>query len=431
MILLAAIGVVACVAVALGLFSNLGEDPGVATFTGRPRVYSQEFLTAIAGMTNAPVRTGGNAQLRNNGDEFFPAIFAALTAAKTSINLMVYVWEPGQVSDRIFDILVERARAGVQVRVMVDGFGGLSAPAERIRELQGAGGKWCWFHPLRFGQLTFLHKRNHRRAIVVDGETGFTGGAALADKWQGHAEDAEHWRDTMVELHGPMAAGLQAAFVQLWSQLTGEILVGPAYFLPEQEPAREDPALPPRAAIPRHITVLGTPSTDDTPVRRLFRFSFHAAAESIYVTNPYFVPDRATRQILIERARAGIDVRVLVPNEHIDISAVRWASRSYYEEFLAAGVRIYEYQPTMIHLKHLVVDDRWAVVGSANMDIRSEELNPECVLGIADAPFARTVRDTFFRDLELAREIRPDEWRQRPRWHKLPERFFRLFEEQI
>jgi cardiolipin synthase A/B len=429
LVLLAAIGVFAIGALILGLFSNLGEDPAEATITARPRVDSADFLAAAAGTTNAPILEGGSARLLENGDEFFPAIYAALEGAKRSINLMVYIWEPGVVSDRLFDIMVERARAGVEVRVMADGMGCRPAPKERIQELERAGGKWSWFHPLRFGQLTYFHKRNHRRAIVVDGEIGFTGGAAVADKWMGKAQDAEHWRDAVVEVRGPMAAALQPAFVQLWSQHTSEILVGPAFFPPEH--AKPETPSGDGAQAPCHINFLGTPSTDDTPLRRIFRLSFHAAEESIYVTNPYFVPDRATREILMERARAGIDVRVLVPNEHNDVFLIRWASHSYYEELLEQGVRIYEFQPTMIHQKHLVVDTKWAVVGSANMDVRSEELNQECVVGILDERFAASVRDSFFQDLERAREIRLDDWRRRPAWRKLPERFFRLFEEQF
>lgn len=426
-LLFAAIGVLAVGAVLLGLFSNLGEDPESATVTERPEVDSEAFLSAVSGTTHAPLRAGGTVRLLENGDGFFPDFFDTLAGARRSINLMVYIWEPGAVSARLFDVLTERARAGIEVRVMADGLGARRAPGERIEELERAGGKWCWFHPIRFGQLTFAHKRNHRRVIVVDGEIGFTGGAAIADKWLGDAQDPEHWRDCMVEGRGAVATNLQPAFVQLWSQHTGELLAGPAFF-PERPPSGGGAGGEPVA---RHLCVLGTPSTDDTPIRRVFRLSFHVARESIYITNPYFVPDRATRSILKERARAGVDVRVLVPNEHNDVFLIRWASHSYYEELLDAGVRIYEYQPTMIHQKHLVVDSVWSVVGSANMDVRSEELNQECVLGVLDRGFGATLQDSFLRDLERAREIRLDEWRARPRWRRIPERFFCLFEEQF
>jgi cardiolipin synthase len=317
----------------------------------------------------------------------------------------------------------------VQVRVMADGLGGRKAPKERIEELCAAGGKWCWFHPPRFGQLTYFHKRNHRRAIIIDGEVGFTGGAAVADKWLGNAQDAEHWRDAMVEVRGPMASNLQPAFVQLWSHITGELLVGPDFYPPEHAnlglQTRElDEVL-------QHVDILSSPSTDDYPLRRVFWLSFRCARESIYITNPYFVPDQVARDVLKERARAGVDVRALVPNENNDVALIRWASHSYYQELLEAGIRLYEYQPTMIHQKHLVVDGEWCVVGSANMDVRSKELNQECVLGILDRDFSATIQKTFFHDLERAREITLDEWRRRPWYLTLVDRFFRIFEQQF
>jgi cardiolipin synthase len=426
---LAVIGAIALVAVILGLFSSLGEDPDDATATELCPVHSFDFLLAVAGTTNTPLQEGGSARLHNNGDEIFPALYAAMEGAKRSINFMVYIWEPGEVSTRLFDIMVERARAGVQVRVMGDGLGARKAPKERIEELCAAGGKWCWFHPPRFGQLTYFHKRNHRRAIIVDGEVGFTGGAAVADKWLGSAQDPEHWRDAMVELRGPIASNLQPAFVQLWSHITGELLVGPAFYPVEHEnlgihTTELDDVL-------QHVDVLSSPSTDDYPLRRVFQLSFRCARESIYITNPYFVPDRISRNILKERARAGVDVRALVPNENNDVKLIRWASHSYYEDLLEAGVRLYEYQPTMIHQKHLVIDGEWCVVGSANMDVRSKELNQECVLGILDKEFGKTVQDTFFRDLERAHEVTLAEWRRRPWTHTLKDRFFRLFEQQF
>ena len=426
---LATIGVIAIVGMGLGLFSNLGEDPTTSEITHLCRVDSLDFLLGVAGSTNAPLREGGSAFLHNNGEEFFPAIFAALGRAEKTINLMVYIWEPGDVSDRLFDVLTERARAGVEVRVMADGLGGRTAPDERIERLEAAGGKWCWFHPPRFGQLTHFHKRNHRRAIIVDGEVGFLGGAAIADKWQGAGQDEDHWRDAMVEVRGPIASNLQPTFVQLWSHVTGELLTGSAFFPPDHYNAasRGDSD----TAISRHINLLSSPSTDDYPLRRVFWLSFRCAEQTIHITNPYFVPDKVAREVLKERARAGVDVKVLVPNEHNDVRLVRLASQSYYEELLDSGIRIFEYQPTMIHHKHLVVDGVWSVVGSANLDVRSKELNQESVLGIVDREFAASLDETFQRDLERAVEITADEWRRRPRWRRFPERVCRGFEEQV
>jgi cardiolipin synthase A/B len=369
------------------------------------------------------------ARLLNNGDEFLPAILAALRGAERSINFTTYIWEDGEMSDLVFAALIERARAGVAVRVLIDAFGGLRVPDGKIEELRGAGGRWQWFHPLRFGKLTRLHRRNHRRGIIVDGRIAFTGGASVMDKWLGDARGPDEWRDCMVELRGSVATDLQSVFCQLWSQVTGEMLVGADVFPSPREAERAESG--PGEALFQHVNVISSPSSEAHPMRFVFWLSFRAARERIFITNPYFVPDRIMSAVLQERARAGVDVRVLVPNEQNDVSVIRWASRNYYEDLLRAGLRIYEYQPTMIHQKLVVVDGRWSVVGSVNMDVRSKELNQENAVGIHDIGFARQLEETFFRDLERAREITLPEFRRRPAWHRLPERALALLEEQF
>jgi cardiolipin synthase A/B len=311
---------------------------------------------------------------------------------------------------------------------MIDGFGGMKAPDERIEELKRAGGRWEWFHPPRFGKLTRFHKRNHRRAIIVDGRIGFTGGAAVMDKWIGNAESPDQWRDSMAEVRGPLAANLQSAFTQLWAHVTGEILLGDEYYphaAPDERPAG------PGEPISQHVSVVSSPSSGAHAMRFVHWLSCRCARERIYITNPYFVPDEMMRSILKERARSGVDVRVLVPSEHNDVRVIRWASHYYYEEFLQAGVRIYEYQPTMLHQKLIVVDGALSVVGSANLDVRSKQLNQENALVILDHGFAQQMEQTFFEDLSRSREMDLEEFRDRPFGHRIVERFASLFEEQF
>lgn len=428
-LLLAAVGVIALITVLLTMFSSLGDRPESASLVEVHPVDSEEFLLGISGSVNAPLQRGGSARVLNNGDEFLPCLLEAIGKARHSIDFMVYIWEPGEMSDRVFEALVARAREGVEVRVLIDAMGGHKAPEEGIQALRSAGGRWDWFHPLRFGRVTLFHRRNHRRAIVVDGCVGFTGGMAVADKWLGRAQDPEHWRDCMVEVRGCIAANLQSAFAQLWSHTTGELLSGPRFFPSDEE--AEALARSRGERISHHVNVVSSPSNEAHPLRAFFWFTFRSARRSIYVTNPYFVPDEIVCEVLQERARAGVDVRVLVPNEHIDVRLIRWASHAYYDRLLEAGVRIYEYQPTMIHHKHVVVDGAWSVVGSANLDVRSKELNQENVLGIQDAGFARQVEEVFLADLERAEEIRLESWRRRPLWHRVPERLSVVFEEQF
>ncbi len=426
---LALVGVLALVTILLTMFSALGDRPETVSITEVDPVDSEAFLLGVSGVINAPLQRGGSAHLLNNGDEFLPALLEALRSARRSVNFMVYIWEPGEMSDRVFEALVERARQGVEVRVMVDALGGHGAPEEGIEALRRAGGRWEWFHPLRFGRFTQVHRRNHRRAIVVDGIVGFTGGMAVADKWLGHASDPERWRDSMVEVRGCIASNLQSAFAQLWSHTTGEMLSGSRFFPSEEQAAAAAGAE--GEAISRHVNVISSPSNEAHPLRAFFWFSFRSALRSLYVTNPYFVPDDLMCEVLQERARAGVDVRVLVPNEHIDVRLIRWASHARYEKLLAAGIRIFEFQPTMIHQKHAVIDGLWSLVGSANLDVRSKELNQENVLGIQDRGFARQMEEAFFADLARADEILLDPWRRRPLWRRVPERIASLFEEQF
>jgi cardiolipin synthase A/B len=428
LLLLAAIGLFSIVVMGMTLFSAIGERPGTSSVTHDVDVRSPEFLLGLAGIVDSPPVSGGTARLLNNGREFVPAMLETFRQARSSINLMVYIWEDGELSDAVFDALIEAAGRGVQVRLMIDGFGGMKAPDERIEQLREAGGRWEWFHPPRFGKLTRFHKRNHRRAIIVDGRIGYTGGAAVMDKWLGDAEDPDHWRDCMVEVRGPLAANLQSAFTQLWAHVTGEMILGDEFYPHDEFDERPAGHGEP---ISQHVSVVSSPSSGAHPMRFVHWLSCRCARRTIYITNPYFVPDEMMAEILQTKARSGVDVRVLVPSEHNDVRVIRWASHHYYESFLEAGVRIYEYQPTMIHQKLIVIDAALSVVGSANLDVRSKQLNQENALVILDHGFAQDLEQTFFEDLSRAREIDLDEFRRRPIGHRVVERLASLFEEQF
>jgi cardiolipin synthase A/B len=423
LLVLAVVGVAAAANAVVALFFELHRPTRMA-LTARPAIGSDAFMMAVAGSVNAPLMRGGSARLLNNGVEIFPAIVEAIGGARHTINFMVYIWEDGRVSDRMIEALAERARAGVQVRLLLDGFGAHDAPREKMRAIEEAGGTLKYFHPLRFGRLTAAYKRNHRRAIVIDGRVAFTGGAAVGDKWLGDAEDEEHWREVMVEVRGCLATNLQSAFSQLWAISTGEVLAGDEFY-PTDHGAEADEELS------RHVNVISSPANASAPLRVFFLITLSCARESIFLTNAYFAPDENTRRALCDRARAGVDVRLLLPNHLTDAKPVRWAGHHFFRELLEAGVRIYEYQPTMVHSKVLVVDGVWSVIGSANMDIRSKELNQEGVIGVLDEPFGRQVRETFLADLDDAKEITLEEWSRRGVLAKLNERFWVSFVEQL
>ena len=228
----------------------------------------------------------------------------------------------------------------------------------------------------------------------------------------------------MVQVTGPLARSVQSAFVTLWAPSAGEMLMGDGHYPPHEPDAAGE------EKVAYHTSVTSAPSSEDHPLRVFYMLSFLAARSSLYMATPYFVPDQHTRKVVAGRARAGVDVRILLPNGLTDAKPIRQASHSYYAELLEAGVRIYEYQPAMMHSKMAVVDGRWSVVGSANMDIRSKELNQENVLGILDEGFGRKLQETFLADLEKAEEIRPADWARRGLWPRVKERVSVMFSEQ-
>src|SRR5258708_3383384 len=367
-----------------------------------------------------PLEYGGEIKILNNGMEFLPAFLNAMRNAKKSINITTFVWDDGKMSNVIFRILIEQSEKGVEVRILLDGVAGLRTPISKILELKNAGGRFEMFRPPRFGKLTRLHRRNHRRALVIDGEVAFTGGMSIGDQWLGNAENLKEWRDMMFEVKGRMAHSLQGVFAELWTGTTGEMLVGEKFY---PKIADIDEKVP-------YISIASSPTVDTAPLANFYWFSIHVAEKKAYLMYPYVIPEKHIVQALRERARAGVDVRLLVPNRNTDWRLIRWASQSYYESFLRAGIKIYEYQPTLIHGKLLIVDGVWSVIGSANMDIRSKIFNEENVMGIKDEKFAANLETVFMTDLERAKELSLGEWRKNNKLARFLGRILLLFTKQ-
>ena len=422
--LMATIGVLATGGVALDVFLGFGRGPLMMRPTESPAAGTPEFLRAVAGVLGSPLRSGGTGAVLLNGRQFYPALLADIRAARRTIDLTCYIWEPGSPSDEIVAALVERARQGVQVRVLLDGLGGRNLGQETRQAMRDAGVKVAEFRPARFGQLTRFYKRNHRRAMVVDGTVAFTGGMAVAPQWLGDADSRDHWRDTMFRFTGPPASMVQSAFADIWAYSTGELLAGDDFFPAFPTPLPADSDAPASAAADPflHTGLTSAPSKEDHPLGLLLLLTVSGARRRIQITTPYFIPDRTMRAALIERARAGVDVRVLLPGPAVDHEVVRLAAQYRYQELLAAGVHIYEYQPTMMHSKSIVVDGVWAVVGSPNLNVRSRDLDHENAVCVSNHAFAGRLEEVFAQDLQRAREVSPVEWAQRGLWTRLKER---------
>ncbi len=363
---------------------------------------SETFVQWTAGYLNSPMLQGGEVTILQNGDAFYPAMLDAINKARDSVNFEVYIFEPDEVGRQFMDAFKERARAGVEVRLLLDGFGGIKMRKRYRDELAEAGVKVSRFRPFGLRSLVRFYKRPHRRAIVIDGRIAFTGGAAVSKKWKGNVSNPHEWRDSMTRVTGPMVAGIQTAFASNWVYSCGEVIAGPRFF-----PSLE------RVPGPCGVSVVSSPSDAMQPIRLLFWISFINAQERLWICNSYFIPDERLRGAVIDRAKRGVDVRILVPGNHTDAVPVQAAGRTYYEELLSAGVRIFEFQPSMMHAKTAVVDSAWSIVGSANLDERSMELNEENVLGVADRDFALAIERGVGEDIARSREILLEEWRKR------------------
>jgi len=364
---------------------------------------SDEFLHVVQSMCQAAVHPGNSAQVFTNGTQFYPAMRDAILAAEASVNLEAYIFHQGEVADVLIDAMVERANAGVEVRLVLDSIGSSGVGRRNVQRLRESGVRVSFYQPLTWYRLHRLNNRTHRELLVVDGRVAFTGGAGVADWWAKPEKGRPAWRDTMVRFEGPIVAALQGVFAENWLECCGEIITDPRQWPPTDEAGRTPAML-----------VKSSPADRATTSRVVFQMLVEGATEQIDICTPYFLPDRALRQALVRSAHRGVRVRILVPGRVTDQRLVRLASRRMYREMLEGGVRIYEYRPSMTHVKALMVDDEWALVGTTNIDNRSFEHNDEVNVAVRDTALARRLRQDFECDLAASDMITIDEWRTRP-----------------
>jgi cardiolipin synthase A/B len=355
-------------------------------------------------------------KLLKNGDETFAALLSAFREAKSSINMEIYIFENGRIGTEVAQALSERAREGVEVRLLVDGFGSHLGDLED--QMEAAGVRVEIYKPLRIYSLDRIGKRTHRRVVTVDGHIGFCGGFAIDDRWQGDARNPSEWRDTNIRVEGPVVAQLQHVFLEDWVHTTGEVLHGPRQF-PPIEPAGNMLA-----------QAVSSARSDQSSMSKLqYYMGVQAARKTIWIENAYFVPDRQIRQGLVAAALRGVDVRVIVPGKYIDSPNVRLASRFHYGELLDGGVRIYEYLPTMMHNKVMVVDGIWTSIGTINFVNRSMTKNAEANVSIYDRGFAAEVEKMVEDDLAQCEVFTKEKWNKRGLLARFGETFFWLFSE--
>ncbi len=369
------------------------------------------LAAALEGIVGAPAITGNRIEVLRNGCEIFPAMLDAITAAKHHIDLLTFVYWRGEVAQKFADALAQRARAGVEVRVLIDAIGGRLLDDELVEEMRDAGCEVLWFRPLT-SQWKFwkAEHRTHRKILVVDGEVGFTGGVGIADEWQGDARNADEWRDTHVRITGPAVIALRAGFATNWLEAADDDV---------SVVAREGAPEPTGDALVQ--VVRGQPGLHTSDVALALRLAIRSAESRLWIATAYFAPDEEIAGLLCAAVKRGVDVRVLIPGPHIDKRVSRVIARASFDELLDAGVRISEFQPSMLHCKVVITDDA-CIVGSANVNGRSMEQDDELIAVIHDAAVTGILADHFLEDLERAEAIEEHRWVDRPLVWRLRDR---------
>ena len=367
------------------------------------RIGEPAFSRAMEAHTVSPTVGGNRAEILLNGEQIFPAMLSAIRSATATITFANFIYEDGEIAGRMASTLAERCRAGVKVHVLLDAVGSSNMPRRYWTEMEDAGCRVAHYHSLNPFAIKRINHRNHRRILVVDGRIGFTGGTGVGEQWTGDGRQPDHWRQTDVRVEGPIVRSLQAAFAENWRDATGMLLGGDDYF----------PDLESRGSLAIQ-SVKSSPASGAAEAYLLFRLAIDGARSSIYLTNPYFVPDDAMADSLVAAARRGVRVSIITAGvaQGVLDRLVRQASRAHFPRASRAGIKFYEYGPALLHAKTMVVDDQWVSIGSANLDNRSFALNNELNLVFLDRGVARRLVDVFNQDLAYARPLEKDDLKE-------------------
>ena len=382
---------------------------------GRPDARAEELHRLRRGLESLigiPFTEGNRVDVLRNGDEVFPAMLEAIRAARSTVDLLAFQMGTGDIVSEFADALCERAQAGVRVRVLLDAVGSRWLARAQVAAMRDAGVDVEYFRPVSSWRVWEHDNRTHRKVLVVDGQVGFTGGVNTSQEWTGNAQDPDHWRDTHLRIRGPAVDGLVAAFSTDWADANRPITEMDSEFPPEQEQVGDTVVQ----------VVRGDDGTGWSDIANVLAALLTLAKRRVRITSAYFAPDETFVNLLCEAGGRGVDVEVLLPGTNADQRFVQLAAEAQFEKLLDAGVRVWSYQPTMIHAKIVLVDDLVACVGSANFDRRSMKLNHEIEVVILDPAAVAVLDEHFDEDVEQSVPIDPERWSRRA----LPQRMAEL-----
>ncbi len=383
---------------------------------GRPLAVADPLFPEATTAVGFSMVKGNQATILNNGDAIFSSMIRDINQAKLSVNLETFILRSDPAGAPLMDALCAAAKRGVQVRVLMDAIGSKVKQKDQKR-MKDAGVHLETFRPLRTFRLHKVSQRTHRKILVVDGRVAYTGGVGFGKEWLGNARNKDEWRETQVRVEGPVVAQMQAVFSENWIYTTGEVLNGKAFY----------PILHPVGSI-RAQAMRSAQGDASSFAKMLYFVAFTSAQKRIYITNPYFIPDAQIRKALTEAVKRGVDVQIILPGPINDSKMIRPASWFHYGHLLESGVKIYEYQPTMIHAKNVVIDGLFSTIGSINFDLRSMKVNAENSLAFYDPGFGAKMEALFREDKTRCRQITYEEWKHRGLWRRAIELVARIWE---
>jgi cardiolipin synthase A/B len=411
------LGAILIIAILLGVGLLIAQDQetlNVRTPLGAADSRFPDYLARLAGR---PITTGDRYAVLRNGDQTFPAMLGAIERARQRISFESYIYSEGAIAEKFTRALAAAARRGVRVQLVLDAVGASDRERADITALRDAGVQVRFFNPVRHTTIEEINYRTHRKILVVDGEVAFVGGIGLADHWLGNADSEEHWRDTQFEIRGPTVDNIEAGFHENWIE-TGGIV---------------EPIVAPRAGPPagdaRSVVIWSSSEAGSNALKLVYLLALGSARSTIDIQSPYFISDESSMWSLLEARKRGVRIRLLTEGDITDAKPVKFAGRAQYEQLLEHGVEIYEYQPTMMHVKALIVDGTISIVGSANFDNRSLELNDELNVLVAGPDLALELTRDFEHDMRRSAHIELDSWRTRALHIRAREKLWSFFGE--
>jgi cardiolipin synthase len=371
----------------------------------------------LGGLLGVQLSHGNRFTVLTNGAQIFPAMLDAIRNAKRRVSFETYIYKKGQMGEEFTRAFEDAAKRGVRVNLVIDAVGGNGMEDEHVRRLEQAGCRLARFNTPTWYSLEELNYRTHRKILVVDGQTAFSGGVGIDDQWMGNAQDQEHWRDTMIQIVGPLARLMEGGFYENFAEAAGEVT-------PELDDSAADADAEGAAFVVR-----SGPTGGANDLKRLYLLALASARQTVDITTPYFVTDESSRWSLEDAVRRGVKIRLILEGDITDAMPVKYASRKHYEQLMEMGIEIYEYQPTMMHTKTFIVDKTWSMFGSANFDNRSLELNDELNIGVTSQSLAARLLEDFGRDLKSSKRLDLASWRNRSLLQKAREHFWSSFGE--